>query len=43
MSKQRAERELDISEEIFRAILSSNEGDYHIRAQVLADMKPYGW
>ena len=33
----------DISEEIFEAILDSQDGDYIIEAQVLASMKPTGW
>jgi hypothetical protein len=33
----------DISEEIFEAILDSEDGDYVFKAQVLASMKPAGW
>jgi hypothetical protein len=33
----------DISEELFQAILDSQDGDYIIEAQVLAIMKPIGW
>jgi hypothetical protein len=33
----------DISEEIFDAMLDSQDGDYIIEAQVLASMKPTGW
>jgi hypothetical protein len=33
----------DISEEIFQAILDSQDGDYIIEAKVLAIMKPTGW
>ncbi len=33
----------DISEEIFRLILSSSDGDYIIQAATLAAMKPLGW
>jgi hypothetical protein len=32
-----------LSEEIFNEILESEDGDYIIKAQVLADMKPAGW
>jgi hypothetical protein len=34
---------VDISEEIFEAMLDSQDGDYIIEAQVLASMKPTGW
>jgi hypothetical protein len=34
---------VDISEEIFEAMLDSLDGDYIIEAQVLASMKPTGW
>jgi hypothetical protein len=30
-------------EEIFRKILNSKDGDYILKAQVLAAMKPNGW
>jgi hypothetical protein len=30
-------------EEIFNEILNSEDGDYIIKAQVLAIMKPTGW
>jgi len=30
-------------EEIFNEILDSQDGDYVVIAQVLADMKPAGW
>ncbi len=30
-------------EEIFNEILDSQDGDYIVIAQVLADMKPAGW
>jgi hypothetical protein len=30
-------------EEIFNEILDSQDGDYVVIAQVLADMKPTGW
>jgi hypothetical protein len=30
-------------EEIFKEILESQDGDYILQAQVLADMKPTGW
>jgi len=30
-------------EEIFNEILNSQDGDYIIQVQVLADMKPSGW
>ena len=33
----------NIPEEIFEAILDSQDGDYIIEAQVLAIMKPTGW
>jgi|PlaIllAssembly_1097288.scaffolds.fasta_scaffold398111_1 heptaprenylglyceryl phosphate synthase len=32
-----------MSEKIFREILNSKDGDYIIRAQILAAMKPKGW
>jgi hypothetical protein len=30
-------------EQIFNAILDSQDGDYIVKAQVLAGMKPEGW
>ncbi len=30
-------------EEIFEEILNSEDGDYAVRVQVLAAMKPEGW
>jgi hypothetical protein len=30
-------------EEIFHEILISEDGDYVVQAQMLADMKPVGW
>ena len=32
-----------IDEEIFNEILNSQDGDYFLKAQILADMKPTGW
>lgn len=32
-----------MSEEVFNAILKSEDGDYIIQTTVLAEMKPKGW
>jgi len=34
---------VDISEEIFEALLDSQDCDYIVEAQILAGMKPTGW
>jgi hypothetical protein len=40
---EQTKEKANMSEEIFNLILTSEDGNYTIQAQILAAMKPIGW